>query len=62
MGFEDDPGFRPSDEPLPGALNPDVKALIAQALHDRPDLTALHLNSQALNRMPRRRSVCAIQP
>jgi outer membrane protein len=48
MGFEDDPGFGLSDEPLPGALNPDVKALIAQALHDRPDLTALHLNSQAL--------------
>jgi outer membrane protein len=50
MGFDDDQAFVVSDEPLPNGLNPDVKALIVQALRDRPDLTALHLNSQALDR------------
>ncbi len=50
MGFTDDQTFGVSDEPLPDAPKPDVEALILQAMRDRPDLTALHLNSQAADR------------
>ncbi len=46
----DDQSFRIADEPLPAALNPDVDDLVAQALRDRPDLAALRLNEEALNR------------
>jgi outer membrane protein len=50
MGYNSDQSFSLTDEPLPPALNPDVDALIAQALRERPDLAALQLNRDALER------------
>jgi outer membrane protein len=50
MGNDRDQPFTLADEPLPGELNADVEALIAQALRERPDLAALRLNRQALDR------------
>jgi outer membrane protein len=50
MGFQGDETFRIADEPLPAFLNPNVDDLIAQALRERPDLGALRLNEEALNR------------
>jgi outer membrane protein len=50
IGYECDQPFSLTDEPLPPALNPDVDALIAQALRERPDLVALQLNRDALDR------------
>src|ERR1700728_1333944 len=41
MGYDRDQPFSLSDEPLPSPLNPDVDALIGQAMHERPDLAAL---------------------
>jgi outer membrane protein len=38
-----------TDEPLPPALDPDVDALIGQAMRERPDLAALQLNRDALD-------------
>jgi len=50
MGFNRDQPFLLTDEPLPPPLDPDVEALIGQALRDRPDLAALQLNQDALAR------------
>ncbi len=50
MGYDRDQPFSLSDEPLPSPLNPDVDALIGQAMHERPDLAALQLNQDALAR------------
>jgi len=50
MGYDRDQPFSLTDEPLPPALNPDVDALIAEALRQRPDLLALQLNRDALGR------------
>lgn len=50
MGIQGDESFRIADEPLPAALNPNVDDLVAQALRERPDLAALRLNEEALNR------------
>jgi outer membrane protein len=38
------------DEPLPVALEPDVDAVVTQALKQRPDLAALQLNRDATHR------------
>jgi len=50
MGYDRDQPFSLTDEALPPALNPDVDALIAEALRQRPDLSALQLNRDALGR------------
>jgi len=50
MGYDRDQPFTLIDEPLPAAPAPDVDALIAQALRERPDLAALQLNRDALQR------------
>jgi outer membrane protein len=50
LGYETDEPFSLSDEPLPPALNPDVDALIDQAIQERPDLAALRLNRDSLAR------------
>jgi outer membrane protein len=50
LGYGRDQPFSLTDEPLPAALDPDVDALIAQAIRERPDLAALQLNRDALDR------------
>jgi outer membrane protein len=50
MGYDRDQPFSLSDEPLPPALDPNVGALIEQAKRERPDLAALQLNREALDR------------
>ena len=50
VGYDRDQLFLLGDEPLPPALNPDVNALIAEALRDRPDLAVLQLGRDALDR------------
>ncbi len=50
LGYDRDQPFSLMDEPLPSLLDPDVDALIGQALRDRPDLAALQLNRDALDR------------
>jgi outer membrane protein len=50
MGYQRDQSFLLSDEPLPTALDPNVDALIAQALQQRPDLSALRLRQEAWER------------
>jgi outer membrane protein len=50
MGIEGDQPFSLTDEPLPAPLNPDAAGLMAQAVRDRPDLAALRINRQALDR------------
>jgi outer membrane protein len=50
MGYDHDQPFSLSDEPLPAPLNPDVDALIQEADRERPDLAALRLNQEALDR------------
>jgi outer membrane protein len=50
MGYDRDRPFSLADEPLPPTLNPDVDALIAQAIRERPDLAAIQLNQDALSR------------
>jgi outer membrane protein len=50
MGYDRDQPFSLSDEPLPAPLDPNVDALIAQALRERPDLAVLQLNRDALAR------------
>jgi outer membrane protein len=50
MGYDHDQPFSLSDEPLPGTLDPNVDALIQQADQERPDLAALRLNQEALDR------------
>ena len=48
MGYERDQPFTVADEPLPPPLDPNVDALIAQALRERPDLVASRLTSESL--------------
>src|SRR5580700_3064493 len=50
MGYDHDQAFSLSDEALPPALDPNVDALIEQAKRERPDLAALRLNKEALDR------------
>src|ERR1700722_1434733 len=50
MGYDRDQPFALMDERLPPPLDPDVDALIVQALRDRPDLAMLQLNRDALER------------
>jgi outer membrane protein len=50
MGYDRDQPFSLSDEQLPSPLDPNVDALIEQAKRERPDLTALQLNREALDR------------
>jgi outer membrane protein len=50
MGYERDQPFSLTDETLPPTLDPNVDALIAQALRERPDLAALQLNRDAMDR------------
>ena len=50
MGYDHDQPFSVSDEPLPSPLNPNVDALIQEADRERPDMAALRLNQEALDR------------
>jgi outer membrane protein len=50
MGYDRDQAFSLSDEPLPAPLDANVDALIEQARRERPDLAALQLNKEALDR------------
>ena len=51
MGIEADQPFSLADDrSLPAPLTPDAAALITQAMRERPDLAALQLNRQALDR------------
>lgn len=50
LGYNRDQPFSLTDEPLPAPLNPNVDALIQQADRERPDLAALRLNQEALDR------------
>jgi len=50
MGYDRDQPFSLTDEQLPPPVDPDVDTLIAQAVSARPDLTALQLNREALDR------------
>jgi outer membrane protein len=50
IGYDRDQPFSLTDEALPPPLDPDVDGLIAQALRERPDLAALQLNRDALDR------------
>ena len=50
MGYDRDQPFALSDEPLPPPLNPNVDRLIEDAMRQRPDLAALQLNREALDR------------
>jgi outer membrane protein len=53
MGYPHDQPFSLADEGLPATLPPDTEALIAEAARDRPDLQALRLNRDALDRYAR---------
>ncbi len=50
LGYGNDEPFTLADEPLPPPLDPDIDALIGQAMRERPDLAALRLNRDALER------------
>jgi outer membrane protein len=50
MGYDRDQPFSLTDEPMPAAPDPDVDTLIGQALRERPDLSVLQLNRDALVR------------
>ena len=50
MGYDHDQPFSLSDEALPAPLDPNVDGLIEQARRERPDLAALQLNREALDR------------
>jgi outer membrane protein len=50
LGYDRDQPFSLSDEPLPPPLDPSVDDLIDQAKRERPDLAALQLNREALDR------------
>jgi len=50
MGYESEQAFSLVDEPMPPPLNPDVNALVTQAMRERPDLAALRLNQESLDR------------
>jgi outer membrane protein len=53
LGYARDQPFSLVDEALPPILPPDTDELIAEAIRDRPDLEALRLNHDALNRFAR---------
>jgi len=48
MGYDRDQPFSLTDEELPPPLDPDVNALITQAISERPDLAVLQLSRDAL--------------
>jgi outer membrane protein len=50
LGYGNDEPFALADEPLLPALDPDIDALIGQAVEARPDLAALRLNRDSLER------------
>jgi outer membrane protein len=50
MGYDHDQPFSLTDEPLPSLLEPNVDGLIERAKRERPDLAALQLNREALDR------------
>jgi outer membrane protein len=50
IGYDRDQPFSLTDEALPAPLDANVEALIGQALGERPDLAALRLNRDALDR------------
>jgi outer membrane protein len=50
MGYDRDQPFSLTDEPLPPALGPTVDGLIEQAKRERPDLAALRLTEESLDR------------
>ncbi len=50
MGNDRDQPFTLTDTALPAELNPNVDALIAEATQERPDLAALKLTQQSLER------------
>jgi outer membrane protein len=50
MGYDRDQPYMLSDEPLPPALGSNVDALIEQAKRERPDLAALRLTEESLDR------------
>lgn len=50
VGYDRDQPFSLTDEPLPAPLSPNVNALIQQADRERPDLAALRLNQESLDR------------
>ena len=60
LGQPDAPAYALTEEPLPPAPPPaDGRALIAQALRDRPDVVAERL-AQGVRREVRRRGACAV--
>ena len=62
MGYDRDQPFSLADEPLPPPLDPDVDALIAQALRERPDLAALSSVAMLWIVLRRPRSSFATRP
>jgi outer membrane protein len=50
IGYDRDQPFSLTDEALPAPLDANVEALIGQAIGERPDLAALRLNRDALDR------------
>jgi outer membrane protein len=50
LGYQHEQPFSLVDEPMPPPLNPDVDALVMQALRERPDVAALRLNQESLDR------------
>jgi outer membrane protein len=50
LGAEQTENFELADEPLPAAPDPDLEAVVAQALTQRPDLAALRLSRDAAHR------------
>lgn len=53
IGYPSQQHFTLSDETLPGAPPGDVKELIAEALHDRPEVAALRYELEGANRFAR---------
>lgn len=50
IGSQQNETFELADQPLPAPLNPDLNALISEAIKDRPDLNALSLDRDAAQR------------
>ena len=50
LGYQHEQPFSLVDEPMPPPLNTDVDALVTQALRERPDVAALRLNQESLDR------------
>ncbi|MGA2135990.1 MAG: TolC family protein [Bryobacteraceae bacterium] len=51
LGASQAEAFELADEPLPAALDPNLEAVVAQALQQRPDLAALRLGRDASHRL-----------